>query len=179
MIIRLDRLGEEPFTWRETLDVGPAALASDELSGLSPIDYTGRVRSVSPGYLFQAELSYEQTLRCMRCLRPTSMPVEAELELLLVVEAGRGEEEADEEERELDADYLSVISLEEPTFDPESLIAEQIQLNIPMKPLCRPDCAGLCAQCGADLNQGSCACSAPVDPRWSALAGLKKQLEDE
>ena len=52
-------------------------------------------------------------------------------------------------------------------------------LDAPATPLCRDDCAGLCPQCGADLNTGSCDC-APVaaDPRWSALDQLKGILTD-
>lgn len=43
-------------------------------------------------------------------------------------------------------------------------------LAIPMKPLCREDCAGLCPTCGANLNEVSCTCSQPAkDPRWSRL----------
>lgn len=44
-------------------------------------------------------------------------------------------------------------------------------LFIPMKPLCRPDCAGLCPSCGHNLNRGPCHCPAQVaDPRWSELS---------
>ena len=44
---------------------------------------------------------------------------------------------------------------------------------LPMKPLCRPDCAGLCPQCGIDLNQATCSCNAyRVDPRWLPLLDL-------
>jgi uncharacterized protein len=58
------------------------------------------------------------------------------------------------------------------------VLIEQLQLNIPMKPLCRPDCAGLCPTCGADLNQTRCACAKSVDPRWAGLAVLRDRLED-
>lgn len=45
-------------------------------------------------------------------------------------------------------------------------------MTVPMKPLCRPDCAGLCPQCGHDLNQGQCGCpSREIDVRWSKLRG--------
>jgi uncharacterized protein len=48
-----------------------------------------------------------------------------------------------------------------------------------IQPLCRPDCAGLCPTCGADLNQGPCQCgTAAVDERWSGLAGLAVSLKE-
>jgi uncharacterized protein len=44
---------------------------------------------------------------------------------------------------------------------------------MPMKPLCRPDCAGLCSNCGANLNLGPCSCHRQmVDPRWGPLTRL-------
>ena len=46
-------------------------------------------------------------------------------------------------------------------------------ISEPAKPLCKPDCAGLCPACGADLNQDPCDCPAEADGRWQALAGLK------
>ena len=51
---------------------------------------------------------------------------------------------------------------------------EQFYLALPMKPLCREDCKGLCAQCGTNLNTGTCDC-APVweDPRLAALKAIR------
>ncbi|MFC1932937.1 DUF177 domain-containing protein [Chloroflexota bacterium] len=47
-------------------------------------------------------------------------------------------------------------------------------LAVPMKPLCREDCAGLCPTCGCDLNQALCNCHPkPADPRWSELSKLR------
>lgn len=51
---------------------------------------------------------------------------------------------------------------------------EQFMLSIPVNPLCKPDCKGLCTQCGANLNQGSCSCAhEESDPRMAALRNLK------
>jgi uncharacterized protein len=53
-----------------------------------------------------------------------------------------------------------------------------VLLDAPTTPLCRPDCAGLCPQCGADRNEQACACQPPpADPRWSALDALKAPAE--
>ena len=54
------------------------------------------------------------------------------------------------------------------------LIVEQLQLAVPMKPLCDEACKGLCPQCGMNLNTGSCDCSQTwEDPRLAALRNLK------
>jgi uncharacterized protein len=48
-------------------------------------------------------------------------------------------------------------------------------LATPMKPVCRPNCQGLCPSCGANLNYGECSCpKEPTDPRWAPLKGLLK-----
>ncbi len=52
-------------------------------------------------------------------------------------------------------------------------IRESIILGFPSYPVCRADCKGLCAHCGADLNAGPCACRPPPELRWGALDGLK------
>ena len=53
------------------------------------------------------------------------------------------------------------------------LVRDAVVLELPMAPLCRPDCAGLCPRCGANLNEGACGCVAPRDPRWANLDVLR------
>ena len=55
------------------------------------------------------------------------------------------------------------------------LMMEQFQLALPMKPLCRDACKGLCPQCGTNLNTGSCDCNQKwEDPRFAALRAMKR-----
>ena len=58
----------------------------------------------------------------------------------------------------------------------EDFVREDIFLALPTKFLCREDCKGLCPQCGKNLNDGSCSCKKPVDPR---LAVLQQLLDKE
>lgn len=53
------------------------------------------------------------------------------------------------------------------------LVHEAILAELPLAPLCRDDCRGLCPQCGADRNQQACSCVAPRDPRWASLDVLR------
>ena len=65
-------------------------------------------------------------------------------------------------------------------IDLARMIRENILLDAPIAPLCRPDCAGLCPTCGIDLNTGACDCvSATIDPRWDALSQLKTILPEQ
>lgn len=59
-------------------------------------------------------------------------------------------------------------------LDLREAVRELVLLDVPTTPLCRPDCAGLCPTCGANLNDGACGCApAPADPRWAALADFR------
>jgi uncharacterized protein len=59
------------------------------------------------------------------------------------------------------------------TIDLGPMVRDAVVLELPMAPLCREDCAGLCPQCGADRNEGACSCVAPRDPRWANLDVLR------
>lgn len=187
MRIDLDRVRREPFHWQETREVPPASLERPELDGLSEVDWRGKVEYTDPGFYFQGRLAYEQTLVCTRCLSTFTVPVDEEVDLLLYVEKQEGAPttpwwgaEAPGQEVELEEEDLGVLKLGDEIFDTDPVLEEQLQLNIPMKPVCDPECSGLCPACGADLNQGECSCdTSSVDQRWQALAGLKDQLADD
>lgn len=175
MQIWLDQVREEPFNWDETQSVSKEALNRPELLDLGPVSWRGQVIYADPGYFLRARLSYEQTLSCNRCLKPIVEPVKSDVELMILVEPGpeAGGEHA------LHEQDLGVLYLEDELLETDPILIEQLQLNIPMKPLCREDCQGLCPVCGADRNAGACSCeeSSP-DPRWAALAALKSRLPE-
>jgi uncharacterized protein len=98
---------------------------------------------------------------CRRCLEPVEGLVSAEVRELY---RPAGEEEDAEETYLLGLDHL----------DLRPLARDAILLELPLAPLCRPDCAGLCPTCGVDRNQGGCDCDAASgDPRWAALDVLR------
>ncbi|HEV3457076.1 MAG TPA: DUF177 domain-containing protein [Thermoanaerobaculia bacterium] len=185
MRIWLDQVREEPFSWDETESIAAAALERPEVLALGPVRWRGDVVYVDPGYLLRGKLSYDQTLACIRCLKPLAVSTTAEVELLVVVEAHhkkaqKPQRAETEDESELSEGDLDTLVVAEEILDTRPIVLEQLQLNIPMKPLCRPDCRGLCPRCGADLNErdGECSCAAPEpDPRWTALAALKGRLD--
>ncbi|MDP9121471.1 MAG: DUF177 domain-containing protein [Acidobacteriota bacterium] len=174
MKIWLDQVREETFDWSETQNVPVGVLERPELLALGPVEWRGRIEFADPGFLLRARLSYEQTLHCNRCLQPIVDRAGAEVDLLVLVERPRGVAG----EQELHADDLGVLTVFEEVLDTQPLLLEQLQLNIPMKPLCRTDCQGLCPECGADRNTaGACSCAEhATDPRWAALASLRRRL---
>lgn len=172
MQIRLDQLEEQHFTWSESLRVDPAELSQTDVAHLGEVDCHGSIDRTPDGWVLRMTLSYPQTLNCVRCLEPVDAPVEVETALLLLEKTEASEDDTDDE-RALDREDLGVQVLDEPEIDTRELALEQMQLAVPMKPLCREDCKGLCGTCGQNLNEGDCDCEPEVDPRWAALRELK------
>ena len=107
---------------------------------------------------------------CDRCLALVSMPVDKAFDLLYVPPLRA------EEEKELEDDDLSVAFYHRQVIDLDDLVCEQIELALPMGRLCTEDCRGLCPECGANLNEAECTCSADFgDSRWGALSRLKSE----
>ena len=122
-----------------------------------------------------ASLKVHATARegCARCLVEADCPVELEFdeEFIAMVDPHTGARmrvNEDEDEFRIGPDF--VLDLREPMRQ-YGLMAE------PVKPLCRPDCAGLCPMCGANLNEEDCGCALAADGRLSVLAGI--DLSDE
>jgi uncharacterized protein len=64
-------------------------------------------------------------------------------------------------------------------LDLSAFLHEIVALALPVKPLCREDCAGLCPRCGADLNNDPCECAeVPADSPFAALAALRKGMNE-
>lgn len=172
MRIPLDRLGDEPFAWRQRLTFNAETLERPELLGLGEVLWQGSVERENGVFRLDGRLEYEQTVTCSRCLEPLVLPVESDVRLRLVTTAPA----AAEGEIELTEDDLETVYVEGEEMDTLQLVREQLLLNIPMRSLCSDDCQGLCPTCGANRNCESCGCDqVEVDPRWEALKNLRDQ----
>lgn len=170
MEIRLDQLSDPHFKWRERLELTQDGPAQDDLLDIDAIECRGTIDSTASGHVLRLQLAYRQKLSCVRCLRDFETDMDRELDLLINI---RPEGMAvEDDELGLDREDLGNLILSTPVLDTRPLVLEQAQLAVPMKPLCKEDCAGLCGQCGSDLNEGPCDCAAEVDPRWAKLAKL-------
>lgn len=156
-------LGEDWFRrWQEE-DQGLEFAAPGNITGLIHLERHGR------DVLFRGRLEGELKLPCSRCLAVYAAPVQTDFDLLLVPgpEPTTAEEELSSPDLDLDYYAGEVIDL-------ESIIREQIILLIPLKPLCRETCQGLCPRCGADLNREPCTCKEiKAESPLAALAKLK------
>ena len=172
MKIHVGKLGSEPFEWQETVSIPASELERTQLLELGDISWQGEVWVESPGFRLRFSYSYEQTVACDRCLTPLIQPMTGEIDLRLVANAPQ----LPDDEIELTAEDLETQYMEGEEFDPEEALREQLQLNIPMRSVCREDCKGLCPNCGINRNLESCSCDeARIDPRWEALRGLRDE----
>lgn len=120
----------------------------------------------------RGRLSAQVPQTCGRCLEPYQVSVEPEVDARFVPSpAGRSEE------RELGAEDLGTDVYARDTLDLAVLVETETTLSLPMKPLCRETCRGLCRVCGGNRNVTTCACGehAP-DPRWAPLKALANRL---
>src|SRR5687767_6880417 len=90
MLIRLDRVRDEPFHWQEAVSLDPATLGVAELVSLSEIDWRGEIAHVEPDFRLQARYDYQQTLTCSRCVKSFVQPVQGEVDLMVVIGAATG-----------------------------------------------------------------------------------------
>jgi uncharacterized protein len=122
----------------------------------------------------RGRLSTGLELQCARCLEPVRQDIKRDFELLyrpLGADAGRDELSVTDAEAEIG--YYQGEGLEL-----ADVLREQVLLALPLKITCRADCKGLCPQCGKNLNQEQCSCTAEVeDPRWAALKEVRGRLE--
>lgn len=126
--------------------------------------------NVDTGISVRGQLSVPLTLECSRCLGvyQETLALEVNEDCAL---------------RQIDAPESYLESADEPSqipilnddeVDLTELVRQLISMHLPLRPLCRSSCPGLCPRCGQDLNAGPCACgNEETDSRWSALRGLK------
>ena len=172
LVINISRLGRRPgsmMTFFETLP-SPSRIGLDLIwiDEGAPLTLDLRIESVSEGVLVSGTVAAPTTGECVRCLTPITGDVEIDLTELFAYPASTTDET-------MESDEIGRVgaSGEPDTVDLEQPIIDAIGLALPFSPLCGPDCAGLCPQCGVPL-----ATAEPghhheqIDPRWAKLAGI-------
>jgi uncharacterized protein len=172
----IDEHGPQPY--RVTFDVKAEELFRPEVSAIGPVTLEGTLQEgdLEGEYETNGVVTFTADLTCARCAepfpfanaspfhvrfrpRPTASPENEEVEIT--------------DEEELDVEFYS-----EPAIPLRDLALEQVQLSLPMKPLCDESCLGLCPTCGANRTREKCSCGESiVDERWGALKDLRAELE--
>lgn len=176
------REAETPFA-RQFEPAGLAA-ADDPFRITGPVELVMTVRKDDDLYQLVGHVRAPLELACSRCLEPFAFHVDAPFDLRYLPQhlntgaAGGGgdDEEEDGEAEEVGGDDLSTAFYRDDQIDLAQMIREQLFLVLPMKPLHREDCRGLCPSCGTNLNETTCACQpAWEDPRLAPLKALKNR----
>ena len=154
-----------------TYDPKAFALEGEDFRIKTPVDFSAEVRKDAQKVRLVGRMRTTLETDCGRCLDPFEIPVDAAFDLMFLPETGA----TPEGERELQDADVGVSFYKDDTIDLGEVMREQFFLALPMKPLCRPDCQGLCPVCGVNRNRERCDCRAEwVDPR---MAELKKLLD--
>lgn len=123
------------------------------------------VDKIDKNFRVKVDLKTESKFVCNRCLKDFEEDIDLQQEQ--IYNAQSVSEIAD-----ADTVYLPIDAVE---IDLTDLLNETVIINHPIKMLCKDDCKGLCANCGADLNENKCQCAdTQTDPRWDKLRKLIK-----
>ncbi|MCX4983723.1 DUF177 domain-containing protein [Streptomyces sp. NBC_00572] len=142
----------------------------------APVEIDLRLESVMEGVLVTGTARASAEGECVRCLEPVELELDVDFQEMFSYpdsdDRGRSKAAADDE-AEADED---MIPLEDGMFDLEPVLRDAVVLALPMQPVCREDCAGLCSECGTNLNENPGHHHDAVDARWAALQGLAGSL---
>src|SRR6185436_16528933 len=157
-----------------------SGLRIDDVAALGPVftDPAWRLESVAlevepdgSDVFVRGRLAATMPQTCSRCLEDFAARIDAPVDVRLVPKP------AGADSVELGADDLDTDFYENDELDVTRVVANEATLALPMKPLCREDCRGLCRVCGANRNVAPCTCDTrPPDPRLAALRDLATRL---
>jgi uncharacterized protein len=179
--MRLDirDLSPEGARFDGPLELPDLALYGDERIVVRAASTAGTAVPGSLGTALRARLKTRLELGCVRCLERFEIELDVSFELILVI----GSREPDPETGSDDAapddapDPATFFAVPGGIVDLAAVAREQIYLNVPLKPVCRPDCRGLCPTCGQNRNRLECACRDEAgDPRLAPLLEFRKRL---
>lgn len=144
----------------------PTVQLSDDVT-LAPLRGTITATRTTEGIYLQGQLESAMVMECVRCLDEAIVPVEISIDELFYYPP----QGAPEGEARVGDDGI---------IDLAPLIRDLSLLSVPIKVLCRPDCLGLCQECGTNLNLGDCSCAdLEIDPRLSVLQALLETERDD
>ena len=148
------------------LEAGP-----DDSAFAEPLVWSVDVTNTGSALLVEGTVTGTGICGCSRCLEDVVHEFSGDIEGYFLIEgAGSADEDDDDDLGEDEFDVLP----DDNIIDLVPLIKAALIIDAPEQPLCKEDCAGLCPQCGSNLNEGPCGCDEPIDPLnpFSVLAGL-------
>jgi len=171
MLIDVNDIPREGLDFDQDFDFVSLDLVEEEAAFLEPVHSILSVKKVGSEVLVKGKLTTRLSFICSRCLQPFEYGVEAVFDLAYLPE------ELDEQKEELDEDDMDKFFYYHQQLDLREIVLEQLNLSIPLRPLCSEECEGLCPVCGQLVQDGQCGCQVnSSDPR---LEKLKSFLRDK
>lgn len=162
----------------KTLNISQSVeFAIQDLKLLSPVRVELKlVGTGNGGIVVTGSLGVEVELACSRCANAYSEHLDIDIEEMFLP-SDSPELSLGDESEEVEAEDLCVFPYDDDVIDISEVLRQNILASLPFRPLCREDCRGVCAGCGADLNVEECKCSEQkeCDPRWEALKKLMSE----
>ena len=147
-------------------------LVGEDFRIVAPVRLTARITKDAEKVRLVGRVQTTLETDCGRCLEPFQVAVDAKLDLMFLPDTGGGAEKA-AGEKEVREEDVGVSFYADDTIDLGVMMRDEFYLALPMKPLCKDDCKGLCPVCGANRNREACTCRAEwVDPRMESLKKL-------
>ncbi|WP_405499885.1 DUF177 domain-containing protein [Streptomyces niveus] len=145
----------------------------------APVELRIRLESVMEGVLVTGTARATAEGECVRCLEPVRQDVAADFQEMFSYpdadDRGRSKQAEPADDAEDDEDRLYI---EDGLFDLEPVLRDAVVLALPMQPVCRETCAGLCSECGIRLDENPDHHHDAVDTRWASLQGLVETVKD-
>ncbi|MDO4732926.1 MAG: DUF177 domain-containing protein [Bacillota bacterium] len=161
--IKLIPGGKLEFQFEEALD--PLAYGFGEFQLKEAVSCQGQALHAEGSFRVEGQYHTMTELSCSRCGQLFQSPAAGEFSVCFV-SGNQVDWDGEQDLYELSGDAA----------DLGPVIAGEIFFSLPMQPLCREDCRGLCPHCGINLNENSCSCrEEEIDPRWEKLKDLLNQ----
>jgi uncharacterized protein len=176
LVIDTPRIPPEGLDLDESLQTAAVHLEGDDEFVLE----SGRLRchlEIVDGTTVHVDgrLTGDVSIECGRCLERYRMSVDQRLDLFYLPRLANRPEEQEEAVELADHDVV-VGYYDEDKIDLGETVREQLFLALPLKPLCRQDCRGICPTCGRNRNNDACTCQPPEEPADSRLEPLRKLI---
>ena len=171
MFLDINDLAQKKIRIRKSYAPGTLDFHSGEFRQIEPLEVRATAELAEDQIRVYGNLHTRIEMVCARCLDTVVEEISRDFDLDHRPMAAINEDD----ELQLDPNTAEVAFYEGDGMFLADILAEQVLLGLPMKVICRSDCRGLCAHCGANLNNEECRCEKhSADPRLAPLARLKQ-----
>jgi len=169
MRVHLDKIGPEGYDLDTVVRPPWIDRALGEKSPFSSVGdgrVTAHLQRLDDAIHVRGRLVLALGASCSRCLGAVAIAVDVPLQVTLFP---AGAEPPAGSDGELSQEDLGVGTYHNKEIDLSQVVRDEVFLELPMSPICKETCAGLCPQCGTNRNEQQCSCAPESDARWSAL----------